>query len=369
VVAAVGFVTVPERALAVLRWVGRLDAGAGMAKLGRNVVGLSRAKSARTGVASCTRSVWKMRFSLIGAACAGALACLLPAATASAQLVFGTTTTSTSNPAVIYLDVTTGETTTLWNSAARKKANGLAADLDGMRLYANDAARLNYWDFGDIGTAPTLIGGMYRTDGTTTSATGFDGLTWANGTLYGATSYPSSVFGRGIYEIPTTPNGDGILIATPVWTDPDDTGVLELNGVEFNPVDGLFYGVQSTDNTADGGTLTRGLYSIDAFGTGAFTKVADFPDGRTGIDGLAIGDGMFWLTEQVGADQLVRIFPYDPTTGTWGDTIEFALPDGVNRASSAVWAPGAIPEPASLGLLGAAGTLLLSRRRHHGRRA
>jgi ketosteroid isomerase-like protein len=60
--------------------------------------------------------------------------------TASAQLVFGSTTTNTANPAAFYLNVTTGQVTTLWNSATNKKVNGLAADQAGARLYANDAA-------------------------------------------------------------------------------------------------------------------------------------------------------------------------------------------------------------------------------------
>src|SRR3954470_21686946 len=70
------------------------------------------------------------------------------AATASAQLVFGSTTTTTNNPAAFYLNVETGQVTALWNSAANKKVNGLAADQVNHRLYANDAARLNFWDYG-----------------------------------------------------------------------------------------------------------------------------------------------------------------------------------------------------------------------------
>lgn len=89
-------------------------------------------------------------FSLLGGA----------ASSASAQLVFGSTTPTTTSPAAIYLDVTTGQTTTLWNSAANKKVNGLAADQVGGRLYSNDAARLNVWNYGSIGTAPTFIAGM-----------------------------------------------------------------------------------------------------------------------------------------------------------------------------------------------------------------
>jgi hypothetical protein len=292
-------------------------------------------------------------------ALAGALLGLTQSA--SAQLVFGTTTSTTSNPAAIHLNVTTGQTTTLWNSASNKKVNGLAADQTGQKLYSNDAARLNVWDYGNIGTTPTLIAGMYRSNGTTTSATGFSGLAWANGKLYGSTSFASSTFTRGIYEIPLVPNASNQLITTQVWAEAVNTGVLQLDGIDFNPADGLFYGVQSADNTATGGTLTRGVYSIDVFGTGAFTKIAEFPGGNTRVDGLAVGGGKLWLTQQTGASAVVEIFPYDLTTQTYGSTISFALADASNRASGATWAPG-VPEPTSVAFVAGAAALLRRRR-------
>src|SRR5262245_43913443 len=114
----------------------------------------------------------------------------LLASAASAQLVVGTTSPTTSNGAAFYLDVNTSAVTTLWNSAGSKKVNGLAADPASGRLYANDAARLNFWNYGDLGTVPTFIAGMYRTnDNVTFTATGVDGLAFANGNLYGATSF------------------------------------------------------------------------------------------------------------------------------------------------------------------------------------
>src|SRR5689334_15175517 len=81
-----------------------------------------------------------MRTPAVSCACAGAAVILCAAAQAPAQLVFGTTTPTTTNPSAVYLDVNTGTTTVLWNSAANKKVNGAAADLAGRRLYTNDAA-------------------------------------------------------------------------------------------------------------------------------------------------------------------------------------------------------------------------------------
>ena len=96
----------------------------------------------------------------------------------------------------------------LWKD---KKANGLAVDMANSRLYSNDAARLNYWTFGSIGTQPTFIAGMYRTnDNITFSATGVNDMTFANGNLYGSAATASTVFGRGIYKISTVSDGMSI---------------------------------------------------------------------------------------------------------------------------------------------------------------
>jgi hypothetical protein len=263
--------------------------------------------------------------------------------TASAQLVFGSTTTNTANPAAFYLNVTTGQVTTLWNSATNKKVNGLAADQSGARLYANDAARLNFWDYGNVGTAPTFIAGMYRSNGTTTSATGFDGLAWANGALYGSTSFASSTFTRGIYRIPLVPNASNQLITTQVWSDPDPTGTLVLGGLDFNPANNLFYAVQTTDSTGSGGFLIPGIYTIDVFGTGAFTRIADLPAGAPRADGLAVGGGKLWITQQNGVLNQISIYPFDLATMSYGKTINVALTDSTNRATGATWAPGALP--------------------------
>jgi hypothetical protein len=300
-------------------------------------------------------------------ACAVLASC---AGLANAQLVFGTTTPTTTNGACFYLDVTTNQVTTLWNSAANKKVNGLAADPVSHRLYCNDAARLNYWDYGAIGTAPTFIAGMYRTnDNVSFTATGVDGLAFANGNLYGATNFGSTTFKRGIYQIATTSDGAPTphCVMTPLWLDPTgvgtSSGTISLGGLEFNPANNLFYLTNSADTTSTGGTYTPGVFTVDAFGSGTLTKLTDFPVGHTRIDGLALGGGKVWMTEQDPANSRVNIFPYDLATNTYGTTLFLPLTDATARASGAAWAPGAIPGPASFVLFGLASLGVARRRR------
>lgn len=291
------------------------------------------------------------------------------ASVSSAQLVFGTTTPTTSNPAAVYLNVTTGVTTTLWNSVAQKKVNGMAADDAGKRLYSNDAARLSYWDYGHLGTVPTLIAGMYRNNtpnpaGTGDSATGFDGLAWANGKLYGSTSFAATGYVRGIYEIPLVPNLANHLVATQVWAEPVNSGNLALGGLDYDATSGLFYATQTASGTFGGVTLTPGIFSIDVFGNGAMTKVADFPAGGASADGLAIGGGKIWVTQLVASTNVVSVFPYDLTSQSYGSTISFAIADASNRATGATWAAGSVlPEPTTFAALAGATALMRRRRR------
>ncbi len=302
--------------------------------------------------------------------CAAAAAAAV-GSSASAQLVFGTTSTNTSNPAAVYLNVNTGVTVNLWNSASNKKVNGLASDTSIGRLYANDAARLNYWDYGNLGTAPTLIAGMYRTnDNITFTATGVDGMAWANGKLYGSTSFGSTVYDRGIYQISTVNDGAGHCVMTPLWLDPtgvgSSSGTIQFGGIDYNPADNKFWVTNGTDTTGSGGTYTRGIFTVDAFGGGALTKIADFPAGHLQIDGLAIGGGHAWVTEQAPSSSTVNIFGYNLATGVYDKSFTFALTDATQRASGATWAPGAyapFPSPAAAGLFGIAAAAGLRRRR------
>lgn len=284
---------------------------------------------------------------------------------AHAQLVFGTTTSNTANSGAFYLDVNTNQVTTLWNTSTNHKVNGMAADEASGKLYTNDAARLSSWNYGSIGTVQTTIAGMYRTnDNITFTATGVDGLAFAHGNLYGATSFASAIYRRGIYQINTTHDGMATphCVMTALWTDP--LSVMSFGGLEYNAANNLFYFTNTTDNTSTGGTYTQGIYTVDAFGSGTLTKILDFPVGHSRIDGLAIGGGKLWLTEQDPANSRINVFNYDLTTNTFGTTLFVPLTEPAQRASGAAWAPGAIPTPGTLGLLGLGGLAMARRRRN-----
>jgi hypothetical protein len=307
-----------------------------------------------------------MRIRSAGIVCACALVSGLLVADANAQLVVGSTSTVAGTPAAYYVDVTTGVQTPLWTQTAQTNVNGLGGDNVNGKLYSNDAARLNVWNYGAVGTTPTFIAGTYRTDGAGSfAASGVDSLTFVNGKLYGAISSSVLAFNqfRGIYEIATQHDGAATphCIMTPVYM--NSFGTMNLGGLDFDPALGEFVVTSTVDATSNGGPGI-GIYAIDALGDDSVTKIADFPAGETDWDGLAIGGGKYWLTDyQVGTPTVIKILPYDPTTATYGTMMTVSLTDGTNRATGATWAPNALPEPSSLAAVGFMSLVFARRRR------
>lgn len=310
----------------------------------------------------------KMRTRSAGIVCACALVSGLLVADANAQLVVGSTSTTAGNPAAYYIDVTTGVQTPLWTQTSTTNVNGLGGDNVNGKLYANDGPRLNVWNYGAVGTTPTFIAGIYRTDGAGSfSAAQVDSLTFANGKLYGVSTNAVTAFNqfRGIYEIATEHDGAATphCIMTPVYMNSFSTMVL--GGLDFDPTLGEFV-VTSTVDASSAGGPGIGIYAIDALGDDSVTKIADFPAGETDWDGLAIGGGKYWLTDfQVGnptSTSVIKILPYDPTTSTYGTMMTVTLTDGTNRSTGATWAPNAIPEPTSLAAVGLLSVFALRRR-------
>lgn len=289
---------------------------------------------------------------------------------AQAQLVFGHTYFSTSAPGVsgaFYLDVTTGNGQQLWTGAnvsgsGNRRVNGLAADNANGVIYGNSSARLYKWEFGDIGATPAFINGFYRLGSNgTTYATGVDGLAVANGKVYAYTNYNASGSGAfvedGIYEVDTTVN-TAVPNMTLRWQHNDLA--YNLQGIEFNSEDGLFYAANIGDVNA------KGIYTIDVFGSGAITKIADFDPFITLPDGLAVGGGHVWLTGSDSASQSIRVAGYNLVTGQYDEAFQL---DGMGTSSystGATWAPGAlnpVPEPATMAALGLGAIALIRRKR------
>lgn len=310
-----------------------------------------------------------MRNTLI---CAAALtAGLLMSSSAFGQLVIGSRTSVSGAGAAYYIDLSTPTpvATRLWTQVSNKRPNGLAADVPNGRIYAVDSARLGYWNYGSMGTAPTFVsanGGLFRSNGTTNTATGVDGIEFVNGTLYGWTNFGSTTYSDGIYSIVTSGTFAGLM--QPVWLNDD---VYDFEGLAYNPADGKFYG---TNTKGDAGRAI-GLYAIDALRDSAavpeFITGFDPSLGLNSFDGLAIGDGFAWLTQFVNgaatdnSEDLLVISQYNLTTNQYVDSLALNVPSNGQITSGAAWAPGAlvaIPEPASLSLLALSGALLRRRR-------
>lgn len=289
---------------------------------------------------------------------------------ASAQLVVGTRTSIAGQAGALYVNLDTLTATPLWGQVNNKRPNGLAADEANGKLYAVDSARLGYWNYGSMGTAPTFIsanGGLFRSNGTTNTATGVDGLEFVNGTLYGWTNFGSTVYSDGIYSITTSGTFAGLM--TPVWL---NDNVYDFEGLAYNPADGQFYGT----NTLSSAGQPVGLYKIDALNNASavpqFVKAFDATLGLSSFDGLAIGGGSAYLTQFVNgtladnSDDKLVISKYNLATGVYDGAFQLGIPNNTQITSGAAWAPGAlvaIPEPATGAVLALMGTIAIARRR------
>lgn len=288
---------------------------------------------------------------------------------AQAQLVFGHTYFSAAAPGTsgaFYLDVSSGNAQQLWTGAnvsgsGNRRVNGLAADNQNSIIYGNSGARLYMWQFGTMGSVPAFINGFYRlgTDNIT-YATGVDGLAVANSKVYAYTNFNAgsgSVVEDGIYEVDTTVT-TATANMTLKWR--HDDLAYNLQGIEYNDANGLFYAANLSDANA------KGIYTIDVFGTGAITKIADFDPFVPTPDGLAVGGGHVWLTGNTSASGTLRIAGFNLATGLYDEAFELTGLGTSSYASGATWAPNAltpVPEPATMATLALGAIALLKRRK------
>jgi hypothetical protein len=258
------------------------------------------------------------------------------AGVANAQLItgWGEDPTIAPEPEPVYLvDVGTDTATPLFDGV---QVWGLAADDAGRNLYVASE--------GDLYQVPydTLVPELVAQIGGSPSVS-MVGLAWNpnTGTLFG-TRASSIVAEEALYEI--DPVSGAITLAL------DFDNGFDFGGLEYNPGTGLFYGLN------DSGTFTRGLYSLNP-GTGQVLLVKEHPAGETDLDGLAIGNGRAYMTQ----DESGEIFVLNLTTLAYEDPLTSPYVEGGTFAGAA-WS-ATIPEPGTAALLVLAGLALTRRAR------
>lgn len=311
-------------------------------------------------------------------ACAAVVGgCLVSAA--SAQFVTAVTqpTFSQNVPAVYVTDVGDGSSAFLFNPippAYPATAPGFTG------LAANDAARQFYAtvrngpqddlyvvDYDTL--TPTKLSTLRR-PGTTTGMS-VEGLAYdtTKNKIYVSRSLGGSTGPEGLLEIdPAT--GDSTLILEFETT---STSLYSIGAIDFDPLTQLLYLVDEDD------TGGRNIYSVDpSAGTPALTFVAELPLPITDVDGLGAGNGMLYLLSD-GPDILGTSavegnggnhYVYDIAAGTFSILGPTPYPEytnsgalgRINPSGAGMFAPGLVPEPATLGLLAAFAVVGLRRR-------
>lgn len=310
---------------------------------------------------------------------------LFAASSDAAQNLFVGASGSSTVPAYA-VDPDAATATVLWPSGTSNRyVVGAAADRVNGIIYTTTGARLGSWKYGSQPSGPTIIAGVYRyrpSDGFVENV-GLDELFFANGNLYAWTDFASTNFTRGIYQVPTAPNSvspTGRIYISPVWTDSNPSvTAFNIEGLTHNPANNLVYGFNSGLGSTGPGQPT-GIYTIDVFGSGAITKIADAPvfnylDDQNNpgsvvldrIDGVALGDNnILYLSQHVLSLGAIVITSYDLTAGNYtGDFLTLDYNQSATRSTALTWAPGMtspIPESSTLALV-PLGTLFLRRRR------
>ena len=263
---------------------------------------------------------------------AGTAIALAPAA--SAQLVVTNDDSAAGEPNAWLIDVNTDVATPLWSGM---QAWGAAADDANRTIWANNGSTLYSVDYDTL----TPTAGVPIVDATGATQA-FVSLAWANGNLYGT----KNIANEAVWQIDTE---TGVASVVYEYTDPD----YDFGGLSYNPSDGLFYGTND-----DASPFGAGLFSIDVFGGGGINLVAPYPAGETDIDGTAVGDNkVYFVTDEPG-----DIYVYDLLAGEFISPLTNPMTTS-EIFSGGAWAPGLIPTPATLTLLGFGGLAAARRRR------
>jgi hypothetical protein len=262
----------------------------------------------------------------------------LAATAAHAQLIMGNDQTGTAT--IWSVNPVTGAATALYSSTnANAKAWGMAADNVNSVLYWNNGGSLHSATFASLLTGTPTINTVNMTFNG--GAVNFVGLGYnpTTGKLLGTRNIATEA----VYEIDPATGTSTIL-----WNHPS---TLDFGGLEYD--NGQLYGLSDTPTTA------RGLYRIDS---SSQTLLAPYPAGETDIDGLAVnGNLAYYVTDGPFSTQ-PNLYVFDITTGTQVGTLPSPF-TGSGTFGAATFAPGLVPEPATLAALALGGLALLRRRR------
>lgn len=131
-------------------------------------------------------------------------------------------------------------------------------------------------------------------------------------------------------------------VATPLFLlDATQRTNYDFRGLDYNPVDGLFYAVDE----ATAGSFS-GLCSIDLNGTNAIVNIAAYPPGITDIDGIAVGNDRAYYIKGDPGDVGVRNIG---TATNEANIVWNSWATGRDNSSGG-WAPDALTQPAGSNL-------------------